>query len=498
MNYGKENAAKRSAQLAGRGKRKHHSAGLAIIRISLICIVSVFIAGGIFAYLYAKNLIDQLPDVSTIDISPTGYMSTVYDSDGNEIETLFIWGNKILQEDSSKDKNSKLFDFLSELFFEFLLQFKVKFEVKMKLDLKKDNLNLEKNYSYINYLMLITEIYIFIFRFKLDPDIHEKGLSFLGGSKIMSDLLTNSMRFKQPLSNNLSQDWIDFPLINDIFIRYKYIWVKNNVFKNSKVDSFKNKISEKYDYIVEKIIVDKDKKNLFQNEMCLLCFRDNKGGFEYIIPLIQIIPFTIMCILNKLKNTKNEKEFLFWLKDLKCFIRFIIIGSCNLNKSNQNEYDIIQAYCYETITTVLIFMNNLISSSSICKDKTIKSLISLLMLFFKLIKFHNSNETKKKGIMSLFQGKSDLDNTCVIQIYNEHLKDSSINSLSIISRLESLNPYDSTKGLSIINNLKIFFENPNLRKKLLSSGFFNLNPYKKLVDYRYDLIPFLQESFDDL
>lgn len=92
MNYGKENAAKQSAQLAGRGKRKHHSAGLAIIRISLICIVSVVIAGGIIAYLYAKNLIDQLPDVSTIDISPTGYMSTVYDSDGSEIETLASTG----------------------------------------------------------------------------------------------------------------------------------------------------------------------------------------------------------------------------------------------------------------------------------------------------------------------------------------------------------------------------------------------------------------------
>ena len=92
MNYGKENAAKQSAQLSGRKKRKRHSAGLAIIRISLICIVSVVIAGGIFAYLYAKNLIDQLPDVSTIDISPTGYMSTVYDSDGNEIETLASTG----------------------------------------------------------------------------------------------------------------------------------------------------------------------------------------------------------------------------------------------------------------------------------------------------------------------------------------------------------------------------------------------------------------------
>ena len=88
MNYGKENAAKQSAQLAGRRRKKKHSAGLAAIRIVLICFVSVVVAGGIFAYLYAKNLIDELPDVSTIDISPTGYMSTVYDSDGNEIETL--------------------------------------------------------------------------------------------------------------------------------------------------------------------------------------------------------------------------------------------------------------------------------------------------------------------------------------------------------------------------------------------------------------------------
>ncbi|SDB42914.1 penicillin-binding protein 1A [Pseudobutyrivibrio sp. YE44] len=92
MNYGKENAAKQSAKLAGRGKRKRHSAGLAVIRIALICVVSVVIAGGIIAYLYARNLIDELPDVSTIDISPTGYLSTVYDSDGKEIETLASTG----------------------------------------------------------------------------------------------------------------------------------------------------------------------------------------------------------------------------------------------------------------------------------------------------------------------------------------------------------------------------------------------------------------------
>ena len=92
MNYGKENAAKRSVQLSGRGKRKHHSAGLVVIRLVLICVVSVVVASGIFAYLYAKSLINELPDVSTIDISPTGYMSKVYDSDGKEIEKLASTG----------------------------------------------------------------------------------------------------------------------------------------------------------------------------------------------------------------------------------------------------------------------------------------------------------------------------------------------------------------------------------------------------------------------
>ncbi|MCR4694000.1 MAG: PBP1A family penicillin-binding protein [Pseudobutyrivibrio sp.] len=88
MNYGKENAAKQAAQLTRRSKKKRHATGLALIRVFLICILSVVLATGITAYLYAQKLIDQLPDVSTIDISPTGYMSTVYDSDGHEIETL--------------------------------------------------------------------------------------------------------------------------------------------------------------------------------------------------------------------------------------------------------------------------------------------------------------------------------------------------------------------------------------------------------------------------
>ena len=415
---------------------------------------------------------------------------------GNEIETLFIWGNKIQQEDSSKEKKDKLFDFISDLFFEFLLQFKIKFEVKLKIDSKDKNFSINGNYSFKNYLMLVTEIFIFLFRYKLDPDIHEKGLGFLGRDKIISDLFSNSMRISEPMTNDISKDWKDLQLIYDIFNRYKYLWVKSNLFKNINVDKYKNKKSEKYDLIIDKIIL--DKKKLYRNELSVLCFRDNKGGFEYIIPLIQIISLTIMCILNKLKNTKNEKDFLIWLKELKGFIRFIIIASCNFSKSSKNDFEIIQTYCYETIALGLIFMNNLISSNSICKEKIIKSLISLLILFFKLIKYQNNYEEKHNNILSkLKQGKKDLSNTSVIKIYNDHLKDSVISTPGIISRLETLLPNDINKRLSIINELKIFFESIYLRKKLLDSDYFNLNPYKNLVDFRYSLIPFLQETYDE-
>ena len=88
MNYGKENASKQIAQLSGRGKKKTHSAGLIVLRLVIVCIIGAVVCVGSFAYIYAKNLIEELPDVSTIDISPSGYLSTVYDSDGAEIETL--------------------------------------------------------------------------------------------------------------------------------------------------------------------------------------------------------------------------------------------------------------------------------------------------------------------------------------------------------------------------------------------------------------------------
>ena len=428
---------------------------------------------------------------------------------GNEIETLLLWGTKTLQEEMTKEKKNLMFEFIQELFFEFLIQIKVQFEIKLKFDTKtSSNFNIEKNYIFKNYLMFITEMYIFIFRFKHEPEIHKKGTSFLypTGQKILLPELVSSMRMNDPYTNEIAKDWLDFPLIYDIFSRYKFIWVKNNVYKKLNIDKYKKNKSDKYNYIIENIILDKENKNNFQKELSLLCYEDKKGDFEYIIPLIQIILKTIMFILEKLKNIKNErneKDFIYWLKDLKDFLRFIIIASSNLLKSN-DSYKQIQDKCIEPIAAGLCFLYNLLLTTSICKTKIEKNLNSLLLLCFKLIKCQYNYENRHKKIIKLIKkGTNDLGNSAVIILFNEYVKDKSGNPFLSLSKLESMPLEDNNKCLSCINSLvsnkefiNAFFENQNLKKKLYD-GIYSLYSYKKTVDYRYDFISYLLETYDD-
>ena len=428
---------------------------------------------------------------------------------GNEIETILLWGLKVLEDNSiTKEKKNVLFEFLFDVFFECLLQFKLKFEVKIKVDSKNiNNLDIEKNFVLKNYLMLISEMYIFVFRYKKELDIQKKGISYLYSNtkKILPPELVSSMRMNGTTCNEIARDWLDFPLIYDIFSRYRFIWAKNNIYKKLNVEKYNKNKSEKYDYIIENIILDKDKKNSFQKELTLLCFEDKKGDYEYIMPLIIIFLKTMMYILEVLKNSKNEKDFKYYLKDLKDFIRFIIIASCTLLKSNQSEfYKSIQEKCIQPIAAGLCFMNHLLQTSTICKGKIEKSLHSLLLLCIKIIKCQFNYDSKhKKFLKILKQGSNDLGNSALIQLFNECVKDGSGNPFISLSKIESMPLDDNSKCMSAINSLikdkefiNAFFENENLKKKIYD-GIYSLNSYKKAVEYRYALIPCLLETFDD-
>ena len=88
MNYGKKNLKKNKAALSNKKVKAKKKFGLSFIRTLLACaaLLIVVALGGIA--FYVNQLIESVPDVSTIDISPTGFSTTIYDSEGREIENL--------------------------------------------------------------------------------------------------------------------------------------------------------------------------------------------------------------------------------------------------------------------------------------------------------------------------------------------------------------------------------------------------------------------------
>ncbi len=88
MNYGKKSAAKKRNALISRtsmmGKRAHVSL-VRVLFISLIALCVVGVSLGLGSY---KGIIDNAPDVDSVDIMPLGYASFLYDDHGNQIRKL--------------------------------------------------------------------------------------------------------------------------------------------------------------------------------------------------------------------------------------------------------------------------------------------------------------------------------------------------------------------------------------------------------------------------
>ncbi len=93
MNYGKKSAQKQSEKLSGKRAKNKKRFGITFIKTVLVCILCLIAVGVIGGGLYAVKLIKQCPDISEVNISPNGFSTTVYDSAGNEIETLAASGS---------------------------------------------------------------------------------------------------------------------------------------------------------------------------------------------------------------------------------------------------------------------------------------------------------------------------------------------------------------------------------------------------------------------
>lgn len=72
--------------------RRRKKAGIVVIRSILVFLLVLIAGAGLAFTLYARNLIQKLPDASTINISPSGFSTTVYDSDGKTLQKLAASG----------------------------------------------------------------------------------------------------------------------------------------------------------------------------------------------------------------------------------------------------------------------------------------------------------------------------------------------------------------------------------------------------------------------
>ena len=88
MDYGRQGTEKQKRELRSRSGKRGRKAGQTIgvvILCLLIGVVVTLICIGLGAF---KGIVDSSPDISTIDVTPTGYSTFVYDSQGNETAKL--------------------------------------------------------------------------------------------------------------------------------------------------------------------------------------------------------------------------------------------------------------------------------------------------------------------------------------------------------------------------------------------------------------------------
>ena len=421
----------------------------------------------------------------------------------DRIDILFLWGDKTIFGIKTKNKKDESLDFLNEVLMEFLTKFKIQYESLMNLNFNKGNFesNPNNNFYMKNYLIITTHLFRFCFYNKHDEIIKTEGLTFVPTSpKIIEYLIIyiTGMRLNPLKGEQMIEQWIDYPFFDDIYKKFSPIWNKKKN-KNDKKEQ-KNRML-RYEKILNKMILDKDKKNVYQKELELLCYESNAGENELVLPLIRIIPIQLMCVI---KASETETNLIYWLKEFKKFLKFIIIASSNLTRTNQLDlYNKLQEKCWITLAASLCFLKDLYNNSRMCKEKIQTILYNILLFCCIIIKYQYEYILKHKGLKNIKiigkYSRNDLIQCAIFFFFTEIVKDKSgvpllnektINSLAMnqfYSLLNSLDNKEWKEGL---------FENIHLKERLYID-FFGINNYKKIVDNRIKQINVILNEKDE-
>ena len=93
MNYGKSSIKRRARQIDRKPVKVRRKIGVVFGKIRLICVLIIGVVGVSTVVGAVKGILASAPDISAVDVIPTGFSTTVLASDGSEIATLVAEGS---------------------------------------------------------------------------------------------------------------------------------------------------------------------------------------------------------------------------------------------------------------------------------------------------------------------------------------------------------------------------------------------------------------------
>jgi penicillin-binding protein 1A len=88
MDYSKRGIETKQQYIKSTSRRLISKTRITLFRLCIVLFIFLAIVGTFAGFGFAKGLIDSAPDISQINVVPTGFTTTIYDREGNPIETL--------------------------------------------------------------------------------------------------------------------------------------------------------------------------------------------------------------------------------------------------------------------------------------------------------------------------------------------------------------------------------------------------------------------------
>ena len=88
MNYGGKGIKQKKKLLNSATTKLGTKLGIFFIKLALVAAIAVVVSGSCLVLGSFQGIIENAPDIASVNVSPEGFATKIYDSDENEIQTL--------------------------------------------------------------------------------------------------------------------------------------------------------------------------------------------------------------------------------------------------------------------------------------------------------------------------------------------------------------------------------------------------------------------------